>query len=67
MIVMSRKAELLSIISKASDRYGNKLVELMTINGASNLQQITCEQAERYCIEHEILQTCAERCDETNG
>lgn len=50
----SRKWALVSRISAASDVRGDKLLELMEQAGANNLQQITEEQAERYCKEHGI-------------
>lgn len=48
------KWEAISEISKASNRYGDKLVELMEINNAHCLPDITEEQAINYCKEHRI-------------
>lgn len=42
------KDDYIRLISKASDRYGNHLIELMDEYGCRNLQEITLEQAKHF-------------------
>ena len=43
------KWEYIKIISNYSNRYGDKLLELLDINEKTNLQEITLDEAKRYC------------------
>ena len=43
------KWEYIKIISNYSNKYGDKLLDLLDINGKTNLQEITFEEAKRYC------------------
>ena len=43
------KWEYIKIISNYSNRYGNKLLELLDINRKTNLQEITFEEAKEFC------------------
>ena len=43
------KWEYIKIISNYSNRYGDKLLELLDINGKTNLQEITFEEAKEFC------------------
>ena len=42
------KWEYIKIISNYSNRYGDKLLELLDINGKTNLQEITFEEAKEF-------------------
>lgn len=44
----SKTVSYISLISKASDRYGNQLIALMEYYKAPNLQKISEEQAKEY-------------------
>lgn len=43
------KWEYIKIISNYSNRYGDKLLELLDINGKTNLQEITFKEAKEFC------------------
>ena len=43
------KWEYIKIISNYSNKYGDKLLELLDINEKTNLQEITLDEAKRYC------------------
>lgn len=45
----------ISIISAASDRYGDKLIELMDSFNVMRLPEISQEQAKQYCKEHGLI------------
>ena len=42
------KWEYIKIISNYSNRYGDKLLELLDINGKTNLQEITFEEVKEF-------------------
>ena len=42
------KEDYIRLISKRSDRYGNRLIELMDGCGCNNLQEVTLKQAKTY-------------------
>ena len=42
------KWEYIKIISDSSNRYGDKLLELLDINKKNNLQEITFEEAKEF-------------------
>ena len=42
------KWEYIKIISNYSNRYGDKLLELLDINGKTNIQEITFEEAKEF-------------------
>ena len=43
------KWEYIKITSNYSNRYEDKLLELLDINGKTNLQEITFEEAKEFC------------------
>lgn len=45
---LKTKRDYIKLISEASDRYGNKLVEMMNRYDAINLERITYEQAKQF-------------------
>lgn len=49
-----QKWELVRNVSKASNRYGDKIDEMLSESGVTNTQQLTLEQAIRYCERHGI-------------
>lgn len=48
LVLIMTKSYYIELISNASDKYGNKLVELMDKHNANNLQEITLEQAQSF-------------------
>ena len=43
------KWDYIKIISNYSNKYGDKLLELLDINEKTNLQEITFEEAKEFC------------------
>lgn len=51
-VINKNKDFLISVISDASDRYGNKLIEFMDMYHLINLQEATVDQLQTYIIDH---------------
>lgn len=45
---MNAKAELISVISKAGDRYGNKLIDFLNLYHLTGLCEATVDQLQDY-------------------
>lgn len=51
-VINKNKDFLIQVISDASDRYGNKLIEFMDMYHLINLQEATVDQLQTYIIDH---------------
>lgn len=45
----------IKLLSKASNKWGDKLVEVMDMHGAISLQQLTEEQLRYFCIANNLI------------